>query len=59
MARNTRVTAGRTVHTVSTCWASIRFRAEYLFLISIIIVYLTIDVTRIRITRAWSWNEII
>ena len=58
-ARNTRVTAGKIVHTVSICWASITIRDENLFSINIIRVYVTTDVTSTRITSAWSWNEVI
>ena len=58
-AKNTSVIAGRMVHTVSICWASIRDRDENLFIMSIINVYVTTDVTNTRITSEWSWNEII
>lgn len=58
-AKNTRVTAGRIVHTVSICWASISVREVNLFSISIVSVYVTTDVTKTRITSAWSWNEVI
>lgn len=51
-AKNTRITAGRIVHTVSICWASISVRDENLFSISIMNVYVTTDVTNTRITKA-------
>jgi len=58
-ARNSRVIAGRTVHTVSTSCASMVNREVYLFTSSVVRAYPTVVITRVRITRAWSWNEII
>ena len=50
IAKNINVIAGRTVHTVSICWASLVTRDVYLLDINKIIPYATIDITNVRIT---------
>jgi hypothetical protein len=52
IARNNNVTAGRIVHTVSICCASIVVREVYLFVISIMNEYATTETTSVRITSA-------
>lgn len=51
--------AGRIVQIVSTSWASIVKRDVYLFTRRVAEAYPTVVITSVRITRAWSWNEII
>jgi len=53
-ARNSKVMAGRTVHTVSTSWASIVNRELYLFTSRVTVAYPTTVITSVRITSAWS-----
>ena len=58
-ARNSRVIAGKTVQIVYTSCASIVNRDVYLFTSRVAEAYPTVVITNVRITSAWSWNEII
>jgi hypothetical protein len=57
-ARNSKIMAGRIVHTVSMYWASNRYRLDNLFIIIIISAYVTTVITSERTIRVLSWKEI-
>jgi len=57
-AKNRRIIAGRIVQIVSICWASMRYRCEYLLIIKVYMAYPTTVITNVRIISVWSWNEI-
>jgi hypothetical protein len=59
IARNIKITAGRTVQIVSICCASDLTREVNFLNINLSIAYVTTVTINAKITSAWSWKEII
>jgi len=59
IAKNIKITAGRTVQIVSICCASDLTREVYFLIINVSMAYVTTETIIARITNEWSWKEII
>jgi hypothetical protein len=59
IAKRTRIIAGRIVQIASISWESIASVHVLSFVISINMAYAVTDITRVKITNAWSWNDAI